>query len=86
MKPITKEICLDSGDTLHLTYEAIKDDEGYGVRLSAQRRLPIESVQIPNITANSLEIERLLVVLSTYSVTPTSVFDILDDYRKESAL
>ncbi len=86
MKSIAKEICLEGGDTLHLTYEAIEGEDGYGIRLNAQRRLPIESVQIPNITANPLEIERLLVVLSTYSVTPTTVFDILDDYRTERAL
>ncbi len=86
MKPITKEVCLGNGETLHLVYEAVKGENGYGIRLSAQRCLPIETVQIPNITANSLEIERLLVVLSTYSVTPTSVSDILDDYRTESAL
>ena len=86
MKPIAKEIALENGDTLSLTYEAVKSGSDYGIRLTAQRKTPIESVQIPNITSNPLEIERLLVVLSTYSVTPTSVFDILDDYRKESAL
>lgn len=86
MEPITKEVCLENGDTLCLTYEVIKDGSNYGLELTAERRMPPESVRIPNITANSLEIERLLVLLSRYSVTPTSVFDILDDYRKERAV
>ncbi|MBE6915086.1 MAG: hypothetical protein E7471_00410 [Ruminococcaceae bacterium] len=85
MEPITKEVSLENGDTLYLTYEVIEGDSDYGIQLTAQRRMPIESVQIPNITSNPLEIERLLVVLSTCSVTPTSVSDILDDYRVERA-
>lgn len=84
MKPIEKEVLLENGETMYLTYEVV-GDSNFGVRLTAQRRMPVESAEIPNITSNPLEIQRLLVVLSTYSVTPTSVSDILDDYRMERA-
>ena len=38
-------------------------------------------IEIPDITGNLLEIQELLVVLSTYSVTSATIHDILEDYR-----
>lgn len=84
MQPIVKTINLENGDILHLTYEMTQrnDAPDYGLRVTAERRIPAESVEFPSITTNLLEIEQLLVVLSTYSVTPATVSDILDDLGK----
>ena len=85
MERITKEVRTENGDILKLTYEVIRHN-GYGLRVTAERRSPVESAEIPDITANLLEIERLLMVLSTCSVTPTSVCDILEDLAVEAHL
>ncbi len=86
MNTIVKEVATENGDLLTLTYEVIEEQTSpqYGLRLKAERHSPVESVEIPNITANLLEIKRLLMVLSTCSVTPTTVHEILRDFAVEA--
>lgn len=38
---------------------------------------------IPNITTSALEIERLIMVLLSYTVTPVSIYEVLDEYLAE---
>lgn len=84
MQPIVKKIQMENGDTLHVTYELLQSQSTmeYGLRVTAEQRKPIESVEFSSITSDLLEIEQLLMVLSTYSVTPATVSDVLDDLGK----
>ena len=83
MDSISREIKTENGDLLNITYELIEEsgEGGYGLRLRETRVSPEKLTEIPNITRNLLEIQELIVVLSTYSVTSATVHDILEDLR-----
>jgi len=83
VNPITREIQTENGDRLSITYEVIADQTGksFGLRLRETRTSPEKMIEIPGICGNLLEIQDLIMVLSTYSVTSATVYDILEDYR-----
>lgn len=81
MGSTTRVVQTENGDFLNITYEKIRDEFSgkYGLRLREVRITPEKLTEIPNITGNSLEIDNLIVVLSTYSVSSATVHDILED-------
>ncbi|MBQ3054817.1 MAG: hypothetical protein IJC88_01800 [Oscillospiraceae bacterium] len=83
MNPITREIKTENGDCISIVYEVIEDRmrKNYGLRLRETRISPERTTEIPEITGNLLEIQHLVMVLSTCSVTSATVHDILEDYR-----
>jgi len=85
MNPITRNFKTENGDFLSVSYEMTENKESgrYGLRLREIRTSSEKLTEIPDITGNLLEIEGLIVVLSTYSVTSATVHDILEDLRAD---
>ena len=84
----TKWITTDSGERLCLAYSVLKTErpdqtapERYGVKIDVFRgEERIDGAEIEDISTNLLEIERLVVLLSNYTVTPTTIYEVIDDY------
>ena len=82
---------MDSGEELIVEYailiHRIPVEEGiyfdcYGIRVStySKENQAIDCSQISNITMNVLEIKRIFMLLLKYTVTPVSLYDVMDVY------
>ncbi len=86
----TKCVENDNNEKLKLDYyitvgeiecESGASFESYGVKIVMTREDgENESAQIDDIFVNSLEIDELIVLLSRCTVTPMSLYEIMDDY------
>ncbi len=86
----TKRVHDENGEELKLDYyitvgEAAFENgtsfESYGVKIVMTRENgEKEMSQIDDIFVNSLEIDELVMLLSKYTVTPMSLYEIMDDY------
>lgn len=89
----TQSITTNAGEALDLEYSILTARaklpnktslESYGVKVDVFRkdemRELVDCAEIADITTNLLEIERLVVLLSRCTVTPTTIYEVLDDY------
>ena len=86
----SKSVMTDGNGSLHLDYILLVSEvslsdsytlECYGIGIHCYRDFAeaAEIAEIENISFSSLEIDRMLMVLSEGTVTPTTVYQILDD-------
>lgn len=87
----TKTIHTESGEAYNLNYSILinninmDDDiivESFGIKINMTdpTGINVNSVEIPNISFKLLEIHDLIVLLSSYTVTPVSAYEVIDDY------
>lgn len=85
-----KTIETDDGDLVieyAILFHPVEAEAGiyfdyYGIRIStySKENELIDLAQIPNITMNGLEINRIFMLLFHYTVTPVSLYDVMDVY------
>ncbi|MEG2570784.1 MAG: DUF6514 family protein [Clostridia bacterium] len=86
-----KEVVCENGTKLTITYSTVMNElilscgaqiESFGLRIQSfeNGEIPVDSVEILDITQSALEIDSIIMVLFTYTVTPATVYDVLDDY------